>query len=124
MLKMLADVPAFEHTDLSNLHYVIVGGDWNQFPFGFTGLPGFPIPAEYKGLTVPETYPAEGWKWAKDMTVATNRSLNEPFNAESTDQKVIDFFLVSPNVEIKSCQGVDQHFKYSDHQPVKLEIEL
>ncbi len=36
----------------------------------------------------------------------------------------MDGFLVSPNVEIKSVKGYPFKFKYTDHNPVKMEFEL
>ena len=39
-------------------------------------------------------------------------------------QPIIDFFLISPNVQALQVRGLNQQFAYSDHQPVYLEISL
>jgi len=65
-----------------------------------------------------------GWQYAYDPTVASNRSSAAPYNQYKTRRKVIDFFLLSPNLRIKKVQGIEQEFRYSDHQPVYVEVEL
>ena len=37
---------------------------------------------------------------------------------------VIDGFLIGPNVEIVSITNIDTDYKYSDHNPVKMEFRL
>lgn len=107
-------------------NYVIVGGDWNQYPPNFAGVAGFDTTrrADLSAMFVPETYPAAGWQWAWDPQVATNRSLATPFNQAETPRYIIDYFLVSPNVEVTSVKGVDLNFQYSDHQPVVVQVRL
>lgn len=107
-------------------NYVLVGGDWNQYPPGFTGVGSFSIPEiEYlsQGF-VPEEYPAPGWEWVWDPTVATNRSLPKPYDSFETPRFIIDYYLTSPNIEIIEVKGMDLDFSYSDHQPVRLSIRL
>lgn len=107
-------------------NYVIVGGDWNQYPPGFEGVAGFGT-TKQENLTamyVPEVYPAEGWQWAWDPAVPTNRALAKPYDAETTPRFIIDFYLVSPNVEVVSVKGMELDFAFSDHQPVRLGVKL
>ncbi|RMG63504.1 MAG: endonuclease/exonuclease/phosphatase family protein [Bacteroidetes bacterium] len=106
--------------------YVIVGGDWNQTPPGFAGVPGLPAPdwAVDGRFQVPAAYPDTGWQWVFDPTVPTNRHLVAAFDPDTTPRNVIDFFLVSPNVEPLSVRGVDLGFRHSDHQPVQMEVAL
>ena len=66
----------------------------------------------------------EGWTWAFDPSVPTNRKLASSFEADKTFTTLIDFYLVSPNVQVESVEGVDLAFENSDHQPVKLSIQL
>ena len=108
-------------------NFVIAGGDWNQYASGYTGIAGVPGPNLDSLDTryfVPADYPETGWQWAADLAVATNRSLRAPFDPATTYQGVIDYYLVSPNVEVLNVKGVDLGFAFSDHQPVQLEVAL
>jgi len=107
-------------------NYVLVGGDWNQYPPGFTGVGKFKIPEiDYLSqVFVPEEYPAAGWEWVWDPTVATNRSVSKPYDSFETSRFIIDYYLTSPNIEIIEVKGMDLDFEYSDHQPVRLSIRL
>lgn len=106
-------------------NYVIVGGDWNQNPLPFdtsmvsdgnkTHLITPPIPADF--------LPA-GWKWAYDPTKATNRDVNEPYLPGHTGTTIIDFFVVSPNVEVLDVNTLPQDFEFSDHQAVGMRVRL
>lgn len=106
-------------------HYVIVGGDWNQVPpyFRFDGY----MPGRTQGYTqiniAPDFLPPD-WQWAYDPRVPTNRKTKTPYVPGETFITLIDFFLVSPNVQIKMVKGIDQQFRFSDHQPVYMEVEL
>ncbi len=105
-------------------NYVVIGGDWNQRPSNITGKQfGGKELIDPKGLMIPKDYFAD-WQWAYDVDFATNRALNNPYKKGETSINLIDFFLVSPNIKIKSVEGIDLGFKYSDHQPVRLEIEF
>lgn len=106
--------------------YIIVGGDWNQTPPGFAGIPGIPAPGWTAGgkFRVPAAYPDTGWQWVFDPRVPTNRSLVAAYDPDTTGRTVIDFFLVSPNVEPLAVRGIDLDFRHSDHQPVLLEVAL
>lgn len=106
-------------------NYVVIGGDWNIAP------PDFNV---HKFEKQPEDEPLylanndrnfmPGWAYAYDSTVATNRKNKTVFKADQTYTTVIDYYLVSPNLEVVEVKGVDLKFKYSDHQPVKLKIKL
>jgi len=105
-------------------NYVVVGGDWNQCPPGFD-------PKTFRktdrniaeDANIDATFMPEGWKWAYDNTVPTNRSLFTILN-ENTDKIIIDYYLVSPNLEVLQVKNVDMQFKYSDHQPVFLRVKV
>jgi endonuclease/exonuclease/phosphatase family metal-dependent hydrolase len=110
--------------EYSKGNYVIVGGDWNQTPPGF--VPEFEydefdtIQLSYIG----ENYLPAGWKWLYDAGVPTNRRVGIPYLAGVSRTTVIDFFLLSPNLEPLLISGVDLRFKYSDHQPVIARFRL
>lgn len=106
-------------------NFVVVGADWNQCP------PYFPFdsfsPGETQGYTqlnISHDFLPDGWQWIYDATTPTNRKIHEPFQPESTFRTLIDFFLLSPNVQARRVRTIDQAFRFSDHQPVWLEVEL
>jgi len=105
-------------------NYIIVGGDWNQTPYGLD--PEFPSqPFDTKNLTyIEKDYPAPGWKWAYDPTMPSNRRVATPYDRTSTPTTVIDCFLASPNVELSAAKTMDVNFQYSDHQPVQVKARL
>jgi len=104
-------------------NYVIVGGDWNQNP------PGSDI-RSIKDYISKEVWPIEKnylsniWGWAFDPHVPTNRDVSEAFEKSTTKTTILDFFLVSPNIEIIEPRTVDLGFEYSDHQPSITKIIL
>lgn len=104
-------------------NYIIVGGDWNQIPADFDPNTFKKDEDEYFQSKVDKDY-MPGWSWAYDASVATNRKLHKPYDAEKTFTTVIDYFLTSPNVEILEVKAKDLNFEHSDHQPVFLNIQL
>lgn len=107
-------------------NYVIAGGDFNQtFP---GALDAFPIkdtdlwtPGVLEGSILPE-----GWQFAYDLETPSCRLLNQPYDPDSPETQfyVIDGFILSPNVELKSVETLDAQFTYTDHNPVRLEVTL
>lgn len=104
-------------------NYVIAGGDFNQtFP---GSLDHFPIRNSEKwtpGVLEQSILP-EGWQFAADVEGATCRLLDQPFCADS-QLYVIDGFILSPNVRLAEVETVEAGFQYSDHNPVRLVVEL
>jgi len=74
-------------------NYVIIGGDWNQYPASFSNLPN-------NASSIPKDYPAIGWTCLFDPTVSTNRQLKSPYDPSTTETALIDFYIVSPNIEL------------------------
>jgi endonuclease/exonuclease/phosphatase family metal-dependent hydrolase len=107
-------------------NYVIVGGDFNQ-TFGTANNDAYPVlyPEIYLPNNIPSDWLSEGWNFGFDDTVPTYRLLNEPYDITNTNQLgVIDGFITSPNIKINDVETVDLQFAYSDHQPVKITIQL
>ncbi len=105
-------------------NYVIVGGDWNQVPPFFN--PNFFRPGAPKRENVnidPELMPAD-WRWIYDPNVPTVRDTREIYTKNQTFTGLIDFFLLSPNLQALRVQGLDLDFQYSDHQPVAIRIVI
>jgi endonuclease/exonuclease/phosphatase family metal-dependent hydrolase len=107
-------------------NYVIAGGDWN------TGPPFFPVDRFIKGKT-PSDYTTQGidsaflpedWRWIYDPTLPSNRANSQAYVKGETFVTLLDFFLVSPNVQVTSVKCIDQQFRDSDHQPVWMEAKL
>lgn len=106
-------------------NYVVLGGDWNQCPpyFRFDAFsPGFT--QGYHQGNVPDDMFPDNWRYAYDPAVPTNRKCRNPYTEGKTFVTLIDFFLVSPNVQVREVKGLDQKFEYSDHQPVWMEVLL
>lgn len=106
-------------------NYVIAGGDWNMCPpyFRFDGyMPG--RTQGYTQLNIPELFFPADWLWIYDATHPTNRKTRSPYVPGTTFVTLIDFFLTSPNVRVKEVKTIHLDFEYSDHQPVKMRVEL
>jgi endonuclease/exonuclease/phosphatase family metal-dependent hydrolase len=105
-------------------NYVIVGGDWNQTPYGFepafTGHPFDTVNLTY----VEKDYPAADWTWAFDRTLPTNRRVALPYDRATSLTTVIDCYLLSPNILMEEVRNMDLDFRFSDHQPVRLQVRL
>lgn len=106
-------------------NYVIAGGDWNECPpyFKFdTFMPG--KGDDYHQFNIEPEFLPQDWQWVYDPTVPTNRKAADAYQKGETFVTLIDFFLISPNVQVTSVKGMNQDFQYSDHQPVWMEVQL
>jgi endonuclease/exonuclease/phosphatase family metal-dependent hydrolase len=113
--KMIEDA----ELEYLNGNYVIMGGDWNQCPPNYS--PINPDSPYNENLLTNGQIPHE-WRWIADPTVPTNRKLTKKYVKGETYTTVIDHYMVSPNLEVIKAQGQDLNFKFSDHQPVLLEV--
>lgn len=108
-------------------NYVIAGGDFNQsFPGTLDVYPNSHPDLWQPGILDNSLLP-EGWSFAYDSSVPTCRLLNQaydPTDLENTQHYVIDGFIISPNVELKSVESIDLGFENSDHNPVRISVEL
>lgn len=122
--KMLLD---FISSEYEKGNYVIAGGDFNQtFPGSMEKYPivhdDYWVPGTLNGDELPE-----GWRYVYDVENPTCRLLNRPYDVTDTENNqhyVLDGFIVSPNVEVESVESVDLQFQFSDHNPVKLVVNL
>jgi endonuclease/exonuclease/phosphatase family metal-dependent hydrolase len=106
-------------------NHVIAGGDWNH------GLPGsdpkrFPAsrPRSRWYMELPPDFTPPGFRWALDPTVPSVRSSASPYRRGESFVAVIDGFLVSANVEVRSVGTRDLGFENSDHNPVTAVLVL
>lgn len=123
-LEQMAYLHGFLTAEYAKGNYIVVGGDWNQTPFGFR-------PEFERNIfdTIQLTYVEEGylpgdWTWLFDPGVPTNRRIDIPYDPAVTRTTVIDYFLLSPNLEAVSVQGVNLDFRHSDHHPVLAKIRI
>jgi endonuclease/exonuclease/phosphatase family metal-dependent hydrolase len=111
--------------EFTNGNYVIVGGDWNLNPLGYD-------PASFitgdKGRTIEpaieKDFLPEEWKWAFDPSTPSNRNVDEAYAMGSTPTTIIDFFVVSPNISVVAVKTKNLGFRWSDHNPVRMEFQL
>jgi endonuclease/exonuclease/phosphatase family metal-dependent hydrolase len=101
--------------------YVIIGGDWNQCPPGYS--PKDPS-AGYNEYVLSDDQIPEGWKWVADRKTPTNRKLDKEYDPATSYTSVIDHFLVSPGVNVQDIHVIQTNFEFSDHQPVYLKVTL
>ncbi len=105
-------------------NYVMVGGDWNQCPPKLQHkIEGFVFDSD--DLTeVPEDYMPADWKWVFKNNVPTNRRVYQMWDKKTTKTTIIDYFLISPNIEKISMENINLNFKNSDHNPVLAKFKL
>lgn len=122
--KMLADILQAE-TDKGN--YVIAGGDFNQ-TFSNTDISSYPQQSDelWAPSLIDISEFGNDFTCIADSSVPTCRSLDKSY--DDADDKfqfyVIDGFIVSSNISIKSIETVNLDFQNSDHNPIKLEVIL
>jgi endonuclease/exonuclease/phosphatase family metal-dependent hydrolase len=108
-------------------NYVLVGADWNQCPPSFVFNKFKPEMKDstnnYPGNLAADFMPT-GWTWAADTTLTTNRKLPNIYDKATTFSTLVDYYLLSPNVELIEVKGIDLGYQFSDHQPVTLHVRL
>ena len=124
--QMLQVFPLFLAAQLVEVAVrLVLGGDWNQCPphFRFDSFAPDPSGRYQQGNIPPDFFP-ENWVFAYDPTVSSNRKCRDPYEKGKTFETLIDFFLVSPNVQVLKVKGVQQDYQFSDHQPVRMQVAL
>ncbi|MDR1130693.1 MAG: hypothetical protein LBK96_06910, partial [Prevotellaceae bacterium] len=97
---------------------VIAGGDWNQTPPVESAKPYLGVATKYFApLSIPEDFMPPSWKWVSDGK-PTNRFLDAPYIKGKTKETLLDFFLISPNVEAIHIERINKNYQHSDHNPV------
>lgn len=105
-------------------NYVIVGGDFNQEFEAVNNPPVINEDGWLPGQIFDSDIP-EGFSLAVADNAPTCRSLQEPFVDNDTSQVyIIDGFIVSDNIEVKSVEVKDYGFANSDHNPVILQVRI
>jgi endonuclease/exonuclease/phosphatase family metal-dependent hydrolase len=122
--KELQKLHQFLYAEYSKGNYVIAGGDWNTNPRGFR--PESVISGDIAKAIDPalgSTF-LPGWRFAFDPSAPSNRDVDMPYQKGKTKTTIIDFYVVSPNVEVESVHTVATGFSFSDHQPVIMKVSL
>ena len=105
-------------------NFVVAGGDWNQNPPGYQPSKIESDFVSVKRELMPQYLFPDNWQIVFDPRHPTNRSLNIPLNAAKTEGTLIDYYIVSPNIKVLEIKTLSQQFKFSDHEPVYLKIQL
>lgn len=122
--RELAMLDSVMRSEYQKGNYVIAGGDWNNNPRGCD------VSSMISGDLVTGVDPPigfdflPGWQFVFDIGKPTNRYLNMPYKKGATKTTIIDFFVVSPNVEVKNVATIPMGFAYSDHEPVVMGVRL
>ena len=104
-------------------HYVVAGGDWNMNPRNFNSSSIISGDKVFKSDKIESDFLLD-WQFAFDSGEPSNRNVNIPYQKGVTETTVLDFFIVSPNIEVQEVKTLNLNFEYSDHNPVKLSIRL
>lgn len=75
-------------------------------------------------MMIGSDYMPAGWSWVYDRHTASNRSVITAYDRSSTPTTVIDFFLLSPNIEDVAIECINLGFENSDHNPVRIKVKL
>ncbi len=105
-------------------NYVVAGGDWNICPPNFEAKFARNLFDTIQNYKLPADLMSAEWKFLFSNENPTNRGVDIPYSAAKTLTTVIDFYLVSPNVEKVLVENVNLDFEYSDHNPVRLTVKL
>ena len=110
-------------------NYVIAGGDFNKDLLGDSGAIFGVSGADYtwakpivmglfpEGLTLVNSLDPEN-------PVPSCRNCDTGYIPGKTFVITVDGFIVSDNVEVRSCRVIDDDFKSSDHNPVEMKFTL
>ncbi len=106
-------------------NYVIAGGDWNQNPPGYMPSGDYNKHKFFKSkVKMNPDFMPDGWKWGYDDKAPTNRQNDKPFKVGENGTTCLDYYLVSPNIEIIDVEVIDLKFEDSDHNPIYLRVKL
>jgi endonuclease/exonuclease/phosphatase family metal-dependent hydrolase len=120
----LQKIASYADAEYRKGNFVLVGGDWNNNPVGFDKekiISGDCVKTIDPLIT--STF-LSGWQFANDPEKPTNRDVDAPYKKGKTLTTIIDFFVVSPNIEVVSVNTIPSGFRDSDHQPVVMKLRL
>ena len=107
--------------EYTNGHHVLIGGDWNVDMPAVKKSPRLQSIGSAMPDAMIKAFHAGKWKLAASNK-PTLRDLGAPYTANS-NMFSIDGFLLSPNIRLIEVNAIND-FRFSDHCPVNLKIEL
>lgn len=121
-LELLQDILLQEK---DNGNYVVMGGDFNHqipgsHPENFKAEEQWPDWLQH----MPDEFKPDGFRWIFDDNIPTCRTAGEAYKEGYNFLCIIDGFMVSDNIEIVKAKGIDNNFKYSDHNPLSVTMKL
>jgi endonuclease/exonuclease/phosphatase family metal-dependent hydrolase len=122
--RELATLDSVMNAEYNQGNYVVAGGDWNSNPVGFKASTIITGDKVTKNEPPIGTGFLPGWLFAYDSLHPTNRYADMPYKHGATRTTIIDFFVVSPNIEVTSVSAIPAGFAYSDHEPVVMGVRL
>lgn len=106
-------------------NYVIAGGDWNRNPPLFDGKKFIDKNISCTVEPAMDTaFLPKGWQWVFDPTFPTNRDAGIPYQKGTTKTTIIDYFAISPNLDVIENRTLTDDFEFSDHQPVFIRVKM
>jgi endonuclease/exonuclease/phosphatase family metal-dependent hydrolase len=118
--RMLMELIRKEYQDGN---YVIAGGDFNQ-EFPRAGRPVVDGDRWRSGVLEEDLLP-EGFRYVTDVTIPTCGLGNGPYADGGTRRYyVTDGFIVSPDIQVLEVETLDEGFRSSDHNPVRITVRL
>lgn len=106
-------------------NYVVAGGDWNRNPPLFDGRKFNDKNISYTVVPAIDTsFLPKGWQWVFDPTLPSNRNVNIAYEKGKTKTTIIDYFAVSPNLEVIENKTLADDFEFSDHQPIFIRVKM
>lgn len=102
----------------------IIGGDWNQYPEGYT-----PSDKELNDKNfVVQPLPSDSLKkigrFIYDPSLHTARYNDKPYHPEHSTRTLIDYFFHSDDITAQEVRTLDLEFRHSDHHPVVTTVSL
>ena len=99
-------------------NYALAGGDFNKDLPGDSG-------ADYAwAQPFPTELLPEGIALYAPENARTSRYACEPYDPATAVTITLDGFLASENIEVLSCEAIEEGFAHSDHEPVVLRFRL
>ena len=123
--KQLEQLMNLMQDEYNKGNYVIAGGDFNQ-TFSTTNYGLYPKLNDWVCPVIDASQYSD-FTFRMDDTTPTCRSLYKAcFDSDKENHHyyMIDGFVVSNNVEIKTFETIDLDFKNSDHNPVVMSFKL
>ena len=117
----------FMEQEYAKGNYVLVGADFNQELRNLTKEEIEKTPAElWRAELFDKTLLKDKFKLYYDNSRPSARLNNKPYEKGSngTYEFLIDGFIASDNIEVSQVKTLDQDYRYSDHNPVKLRFRL